>query len=309
MGEEGEVWVGEYLTPSDRVVHRVRRIIVHRQTTYQDLKIVESPAFGKALMLDSTWQSSTLDEFIYHESLVHPAMFLHGSPRRVLILGGGEGATAREVLRWNTVERVVMVDIDGEVVDACREHLSEMHQGSFDDPRLELVIGDALELLDTTREAWDVVISDLSDPIEHGPSYRLFTREYFHKAKRVVAPGGSFVVQAGSISPVEIEIHARLHRTVADAFESVATYSAFVPSFGTPWSFIVATDRELPTRPSPEQTDALLGRHVDGRLRHIDGASAMAAFVLPPHVRRAIADERRVYTLDDPPRFGAGLGS
>lgn len=117
-------------------------------------------------------------------------MIFHGSPSKVLVLGGGEGATIREVLRWLTVEQVAMIDIDGEVVEACRQHLPEMHANAFDDPRLKLVIGDALEFLDTSSQIWDVVISDLSDPIEEGPSFQLFTKEYFEKILQVLTPEG-----------------------------------------------------------------------------------------------------------------------
>ena len=125
-----DVWISEYITPWDIYQHGVNRILASKRTNFQEMQIVETGAYGKALVLDGKWQSCTGDEFLYHEPLVHPAMIAHGNPKRVLILGGGEGATAREVLRWKCVERAVMVDIDGEVVAACREHLPEMHQGA-----------------------------------------------------------------------------------------------------------------------------------------------------------------------------------
>ena len=138
----------------------------------------------------------------------------HGAPRTVLVLGGGEGATVREVLKWKTVERVVMVDIDGEVVEACKRYLPEMHQGAFDDPRTELVIGDALAYLDRADQTWDIIISDLSDPIEEGPSFRLFTKEYFAQCRRALKPDGYFVVQAGSLAPPEMGLHVRLVKPI-----------------------------------------------------------------------------------------------
>lgn len=300
----------EYLTPSDEVVHHFCRVLFQRRTEYQQLEIVESRTHGKVLLLDGTWQSCTADEFVYHEALVHPAMIRHGRPRSVFILGGGEGATAREVLRWRSVKRVLMVDIDGEVVQACREHLPEMHGGAFDDPRLQLEVGDALELLERSSEQFDVVISDLSDPLEEGPSLRLFTREYFERARRVVAPGGIFVVQAGSIAPAELRVHARLHCTVATCFDAVRTHQAFVPSFGTPWGFIVATHArsepsDAATR-SPEHIDHVLAYQVAGDCRWATGATIAASGTLPPYVLRALRDPSLCpYTLDDPPRYGS----
>nr|CAI78837.1 spermidine synthase [uncultured bacterium] len=176
-------WICEYLSPWDVYAHGVAKTLVHRKTKFQEMHIIETGTFGKALILDGFWQSCTGDEFLYHEPLVHPAMLLHGRPRRVLVLGGAEGAAVREVLRWKSVEQVVMVDIDGEVVEACRQHLPEMHQGACDDPRVEVRIQDALVYLDETRSTFDVIISDLSDPIEDGPSFKLFTRETFERAR------------------------------------------------------------------------------------------------------------------------------
>ncbi|PLZ82021.1 spermidine synthase, partial [Fischerella thermalis WC213] len=135
-----DFWVNEYITPWDIYAHGVTAVLAYQKTEYQEMYIVETGTYGKALVLDGKWQSCTGDEFLYHEPLVHPAMIFHGAPRKVLILGGGEGATAREVLRWQTVDKVVMIDIDGEVVEACKQHLSEMHQNAFDDPRLHVVI-------------------------------------------------------------------------------------------------------------------------------------------------------------------------
>ena len=304
-----DLWVSEYITPWDIYQHGITRVLTARRTRFQEMLIVETGAYGKALVLDGKWQSCTGDEFHYHEPLVQPAMILHGAPRRVLVLGGGEGATVREILRWKTVERVVMVDIDGEVVEACREHLPEMHQGAFDDPRTEVVVGDALEYLDRSEERWDLVISDLSDPIEEGPSFKLFTREYFEKIRRVVAEGGFFVVQAGPVSPAECSLHVRLVNTVASVFTHARSYASHVPTYASPWGFCIASDRPIDHRPDPDATDALLAEKTTGGLRFMDGESLLGLLQTPAHIRRAIAAETRVYTLDEPPAFfGTGLG-
>ncbi|MBD0393724.1 MAG: methyltransferase domain-containing protein, partial [Microcoleus sp. C1-bin4] len=209
-----DFWMSEYITPWDIYVHGIIGVLAYKKTAYQEMYVVQTGTYGKGLVLDGKWQSCTGDEFLYHEPLVHPAMIGHGSPKKVLVLGGGEGATIREVLRWKTVEKVVMIDIDGEVVEACREHLPEMHQNAFDDPRCEVVIGDALDYLDKTDKDWDIVISDLSDPIEEGPSFQLFTKEYFEKVRGVMSPNGYFVVQAGPVSPAEMKMHARIVNTL-----------------------------------------------------------------------------------------------
>ena len=169
---KADLWINEYITPYDIYAHGITKVLVYKKTAYQEMYIVESGVYGKGLVLDGKWQSCTADEFIYHETLVQTAAVAHQHPQRVLVLGGGEGATIREILRWKSIEKVTMIDIDREVVAACQQHLPEMHQNAFDDPRVELIIADAINILDTTSEKWDIIISDLSDPIEEGPSSR-----------------------------------------------------------------------------------------------------------------------------------------
>lgn len=298
-----DYWLNEYITPWDIYQHGVTRILAYGKTAYQEMSIVETGAYGKALVLDGKWQSSTGDEFLYHEPLVHPALIQHGRVKSVLILGGGEGATVREALRWRSVERVVMVDIDGEVVEACRRHLPEMHQGAFDDPRVELVIGDALKYLDDCEERWDVVISDLSDPIEEGPSFQLFTREYFEQIKHILADDGFFVVQAGPVAPAEMSLHARLVNTLMAVYPNVASYHSAVPTYGAPWGFALASTSPIDTRPDPETIDQMLTERTTGGFKMLDGRTLLGLLQTPMHIRRAIEAETTIYTLSDPPRF------
>src|SRR6266545_2239411 len=147
--------------PGERAAYEVVRTLARAKTAFQDVEIAETRAHGLALFLDGMPQSAVSDEYVYHEALVHPALISHADPKRVLIAGGGEGATLREVLRHPGVERAVMVDIDGELVDLCREHLAEMHQGAFDDPRAEVVIGDALAYLREHEDRFDAIVVDL----------------------------------------------------------------------------------------------------------------------------------------------------
>ncbi len=303
-----DLWFTEYVSPWDVYQHGVQRLLVAKQTRYQQMYIIETGSYGKALILDGKWQSSTVDEFLYHEALVHPACILHGEPRRVLILGGGEGATAREALRWKTVEKVLMVDIDEEVVEACREYLPEMHQGAFDDPRTEVLIGDALEYLAKGEARWDIIISDLSDPIEEGPSFQLFTREYFEQCRRRLNPGGIFVVQAGPTSPAEMTLHVRLASTVRAVFPHFMHYVSYVPTYASPWGFVLGTDRPVPSDFDPSEVDRLLAQKTKGGFRLIDGRTMRMLWNPPKYLREAIAAETRVYTLQEPPKFfGEGI--
>ncbi|NEP15787.1 MAG: spermidine synthase [Leptolyngbya sp. SIO4C1] len=296
-------WLQETITPWDIYSHGITRVLAHQKTPFQELHIVETGAYGKALVLDHKWQSCTGDEFLYHEALVHPAMVLHASPQQVLVLGGAEGATLREVLRWKTVERVVMVDIDGDVVAACQQHLPEMHQQAFSDPRVELVIDDALTFLDQTAETWDVVISDLSDPIESGPAYKLFTQEHYQQVKRVIDPGGFYMLQAGPTAPAELQQHTRVIKTLTTVFKQVQTCLCHAVTFGSPLAFALASDRTFPHRPDPATIDARLAEQTLGQLQLMDGETLLGMMQVPKHLRRAIAAEQTIYTLGNPPQL------
>ena len=305
---KADLWINEYITPWDIYTHGITKVLAYKQTPYQEMYIVETGAFGKGLVLDGKWQSCTVDEFIYHEALVHPPLISHRNPRRVLVLGGGEGATIREILRWKTINKVTMIDIDGDVVEACQKHLPEMHQNAFADPRVELLIADALQVLDTTTETWDIIISDLSDPIESGPSFPLFTKEYFAKLQRVLNPGGYVMVQAGPISPAEVKDHARLVNTLKAVFSQVTSVSAPTPSYGRAWGFALCANEEIDTRPDPELVDKLLSDRTLGGYRFIDGITLLGIMQTPLYIRQAIAAETTVYTLKEPPKFfGTGV--
>ncbi len=296
-------WIADYLTPDDVLYHAIHKVILHKRTAYQEMWIVDCGTYGKGLILDGIWQSSTGDDFLYHEALVQLACVQHGNPQRALVLGGGEGATVRELLKWKTIERVVMVDLDREVVEACKEHLPEMHQGSFDDPRLDLVIQDAVDYLESSPGEWDVIISDLTDPTESGPSFKLFTKEYFEKARRALRPGGYFLLQAGPVSPPSMAMHVRLVSTLKAVFQYTHSYHIHVPVLGHPWGFILASDSPINTRPDPEQVDRLLAEKTNGQFKMFDGITLLGLMQSPKHIREAIARETTVYTLEHPPVF------
>ena len=306
-----DMWLIDRLTPWDTYSYGVRRVLVDRVTRHQHLRIVETGTHGKAMVLDGKWQSCTRDEFLYHEPLVHPAMLQHGSPTKVLILGGGEGATLREILKWTSVQRAVMVDIDGEVVEAAREFLPEMHQGAFDDPRSELVITDAATYLADQKEQgrFDVVIVDLSDPLEHGPAFKLFTREFLGQVAGTLTERGALVVQAGSVSPVDLTMHARLVATANCVLEHVWSYSSFVPSFAEPWGFVLGSNRRIESSPDAGRIDAVLASSTTSPMRMFDGRTLVGLMHQPLHIRKAIEQETRPYTSAHPPKLdGAPIG-
>src|SRR6202162_5099890 len=144
--------------------HAIDELYYAGHTPFQSVAVLRTAAFGKLLVLDGDTQSSQADEKIYHEALVHPAMAAASERAEVLILGGGEGATLREVLRDATVRRCTMVDIDGEVVELSKRYLPEWSAGAFDDPRARVVIGDALAFLKEDGGTYGAILSGLTEP-------------------------------------------------------------------------------------------------------------------------------------------------
>lgn len=295
-------WFLDLYSADEGYLHGVKATVCSRKTPYQLLEILDTTTYGRCLVLDGKLQSSEADEFIYHEALTHPAMLLHPAPRKVCVVGGGEGATLREVLRYPSVETAVMVDIDRDVVEACREHLPSWHQGAFDDPRTRLLFQDARAYLEETQETFDVILVDISEPLEGGPAFRLFTREFYQVLRKRLGPEGTVAIQAGSVSIGRHDLYTAVASTLKTAFSCVAPYCTAVPSFAMPWGFVLAGTGDSPTDLSPETVDRRLAERVRGELRFYDGLTHRRLFSLPKHLRQALAEQTRILT-DASPMF------
>ena len=294
-------WHYEMITPDLYQAERIDRVHHAGSTEYQRVVIQDGLAFGRSLVLDGKTQSTEVDEFVYHEGLVHPAMIAHPGPTSVFVAGGGEGSTIREVLRHSTVERVVMVDIDREVVQLCREYLPNHHQGAFDDPRVSLHYDDALAYLERSTDLFDVVIVDVPDPLEAGPAYQLFTREFYELLRSRLTPLGLMVAQSGPTGPSFYEqCFSVVANTVSSVFPSIALSETFVPSFGSTWGFIVGSLGPDVLGMDAAEVDSRLAARVRGDLRHFDGTTLQGMVSVPKYLRESVANEKRVITRDNP---------
>lgn len=195
--EEESKWYEEEIDDDLKLCYALNSVLHRGASKYQEIALIDTKHFGKALIIDGKMQSTEVDEFIYHESLIHPPLLFHPNPKTVFIMGGGEGSAAREVLRHNTVHRVVMCDIDQEVVDFCRTYLT-VNWDAFASDKLCLIINDARAELEKSREKFDVIVGDLADPVEGGPCYQLYTKSFYqHIVKPKLNDRGVFVTQAG----------------------------------------------------------------------------------------------------------------
>ena len=286
-------WFAESVSPDLAVLARLRAVLFSGATAYQKVEVVESCIFGRSLVLDGKTQSTEADEFVYHESLVHPAMLCHPEPKAVFIGGGGEGGTLREALAHRSVERVTMIDLDAEVVQLCRQYLPQHHQGSFDDPRVTLRHEDARAWLAAPGDGFDVMILDLVDPMEAGTAYLLYTDEFYRIAKARLNPGGVLVTQSGPAGlPHYRECFTTIHRTLAGVFRHTAAAQIHVPAFQTLWSFTLASDAPLLPLQGDELESAISAR-ITKELRHYDAETHRGMFALPKYLRQGLAAETR----------------
>jgi spermidine synthase len=295
-------WLIESQSPEEGHLLGIQSFLYSGTTEFQSLDILELAGYGKCLVLDGRVQSTMADEFIYHEALVHPSMLIHPNPERVFIVGGGEGAALREVLKHQSVKKALMVDIDCEVVFKCRELLPEFHQGSFDDPRVELRFTDARRYLEENTQTFDVILVDISEPVEEGPAYLLFTREFYEVVKERLNRPGVITLQAGGVSCVGGECFAAVHNTLRSVFPSVSPYVVSVPSFGIPWGFCLASPDSGIDPLSVMGIDELISARIQGTLRFYDHLTHQSIFSLPKHVRSRLSEEQRLIE-DNAPLF------
>jgi spermidine synthase len=302
MAKHRNKWYYEGISPDLIHASSIRQVLYSGHTRYQEVEVLELGSFGHALILDGKTQSTEADEFIYHESLVHPALVTHPRPEAVLIAGGGEGATAREVLRHSCVTSVEMVDLDAEVLELCRTHLPNHHQGAFSDPRLTLHIGDAKRFLEEHAKVFDLIVLDLPDPMDGGPAYQLYTQEFYRLVSSRLKPEGVVVTQSGPASPINYtEVFTAIHNTMETVFPVVTPYISHIQSFGETWGFTIASMGPDPTKLTSYSVDSCLEeRGAAQALRFYDGVTHNALFGLPIYLRKAIAEETRLITAEHP---------
>ena len=220
-------WFHESLYPSVRQSLRIDKVIFRDKTRYQDVLIFENEFLGRVLVLDDVVQTTEADEFYYHETLSHVPIVGHGAVKNVLIVGGGDGGMLKEVLK-HPIDRAVLVEIDGEVVDLCREHLSSVCGAAFDDPRTELIIGDGIDFVETTQQRFDVIIVDSTDPV--GPGEVLFGKPFYEACREILRQDGIIVTQNGVPFFQGPEL-TQSHRYFSGLFEWCGFFLAPVPTY------------------------------------------------------------------------------
>jgi spermidine synthase len=222
-------WVNETLYPEWGQRFLVKRELARVQSAFQDIMLFESYSHGRVMLLDGVVQITEKDEFVYQEMLAHVPLLAHGDARRVLIIGAGDGGVLKRVLQHHNVEKAVMVEIDGEVIRLCKEHMPDIAGGAWTDPRAEVIVGDGIDYVrKADAGSFDVVIVDSTDPI--GVGEVLFTDEFYSSAARLLSDRGVIVNQCG-VPIMQADELAETSVRRGKAFPDIWAYVAAVPTY------------------------------------------------------------------------------
>jgi spermidine synthase len=275
------LWYDETFDDQTRLALRVKETLFSAESRYQKIEVIDTVGFGRVLIIDNMFMTSEYDEFLYHEMLAHPALTTAPSIERVLVVGGGDGGTVREVLRHSDVKECVMIEIDEMVVEASKQHLPGIGT-AWDDARLDVRFIDGIEYVKKTKDdKYDVILLDGTDPV--GPGAMLFDESFYEGCKRMLASDGVMALQ--SESPLlMMDLFVEIQHKLRKLFSEVHPYLGPVPLYGTgTWSWTWCSDTGEPLRPIPERQEEI-----------IEGSKAynqdlhQAIFALPNYVKRAL---------------------
>jgi spermidine synthase len=273
-----EEFLVETLNADTAMRFRAGKLLERVQSPYQLIEVYQTPQWGKLFRLDGCNMTSDFDEFIYHENIVHPAALAHPLPGRALVIGGGDGGSAEELLKHPSIEQVTLVELDQAVVDIAKKYFDCVHRGVFANPKLRLHIAEGGTFVRNTAERFDLIVFDLTDPA--GVAAELYAPAMFTACKRVLAPGGVLSMHVGS--PYFQPERFRQNLTdLARVFGVVRPYLAYIPIYGAPWGSATASDSADPQALDPKQIDAEIARRGLSDLQYYNGATHRAGFALP----------------------------
>ncbi len=279
---KSELWVEEKLEDFAGFRFKVERTLFSGVSEFQSVDIVETKGHGKMLLNDGLVMLTERDEFVYHDMITHVPLFTHPNPRKVLIIGGGDGGTAREVLRHKNIEKCVMVEIDQMVVDACRQFIPQT-AACLTDPRLELRIEDGIKYAKETKEKFDVILVDSTDPI--GPAQPLFGPEFYRDLDRCLNPQG-IVVSQGESAWFAVDMQQTLLKVLGQVFPLVRLYKYHNLGYpGGLWGFTYASKGLDPVK----DFDPLRVKNSGLEFNYYNEETHRAAFMLPQFMKRNLA--------------------
>jgi spermidine synthase len=276
----------EYLTDDWAFFLKSSRQFERFRSPYQAIEVHETAQFGKLFRLDGHFMTSERDEFFYHENLVHLPAITHPQPISALIVGGGDGGSAEELLKHPSIKSVTLCEIDLAVVDISRKYLQSVHRGAFDDPRLTLKIEDGFAFVRNATDKYDLIVLDLTDA--GGPSAALYTQEFYRACAARLSPTGAMTLHVAS----PIAHPERVRETLANlrsVFAIVAPYLTSVPLYGGMWMMACCSASLDPRGMSILDIDRRIAQRGIGNLQYYNGDMHRAALAFPNFVRALVA--------------------
>jgi len=272
----------EYMTDDWGMFVRSAGTLARFRSAYQDVEVHDSVPFGKLFRLDGHFMTSERDEFFYHENMIHVPALAHPRPERALIVGGGDGGSAEELLKYPSMRSVTIAEIDKTVIDISREHLQAVHRGALDDPRVTIRIGDGFRFVMDTRDGFDLIVLDLTDP--GGPSTALYTPEFYAACAARLGPQGAMTMHVGS----PVAHPERVRETLAElrrSFAVVTPYLTAVPLYGGTWMMACCSASLDPRALQASDVDLRIAQRAVGDLQFINGETYRAVLALPNYVK------------------------
>lgn len=279
-----DLWIRERFQDRTELGYKVTDVLHHSVSDFQEIDVVETVALGRMLLLDGMVMTSERDEFIYHEMIAHIPMLAHPNPKNVLVIGGGDGGTIREVLKHPSVERAVLCEIDGDVIDVSKKYLPSI-AGKLDDPRVEIEVRDGAAYIANHKNTFDVILIDSTDPI--GPGEKLFTQEFYQNTLAALTETGIMACQ--SESPVAVPDECkRINKLLRSVFPYVQPYTACIPSYpGGQWTWSFCSKGIKPL----ENINEAVATELEKTARYYNREIHKSVFILPNYVKQVFAAE------------------
>ena len=280
-----EFWFSEMHTPNVKLSIRVDKQVYSGQSEYQRIDVFDSPEFGRFLVLDGYMMLTQKDEFIYHEMITHVPLAVHPRAKDILVIGGGDGGVVRELVKYDDIESIDLVEIDEEVTRVCKEYLP-FTACSFDDPRVHLHFEDGLKFVRSVKDKYDLIIVDSTDPF--GPGEGLFTREFYGNCYKALHEDGIMVNQHESPFYTEDAIACqRAHKRIVESFPKAKVYQAHIPSYPSGhWLFGFASKKYHPLRDLNEKKWNARGI----KCRYYTTTLHKGAFYIPAYVEELLSN-------------------
>lgn len=275
-----ELWYTEKQTEQFGITAKIKESLVREKTEFQDLAIIDTYEFGRMLVLDGMVMTTVKDEFVYHEMVAHPVLVTHPNPQHVLVVGGGDGGVVREILKHPKVEKVVLVDIDGKVIEYSKKFLPEI-AGQLEHPKVEVKVGDGYMHIHEHKNTYDVIMVDSTEPV--GPAVELFTKGFYQGIYDALKEDGIFVAQTDN-PWFKGDLIRSVSRDVKEIFPIVRVYAANIPTYPSGlWTFTMGSKTYDPLDVKENEIPEFETKYYTPKLHH-------AAFVLPKFVEDLVKE-------------------